>query len=99
MARGKRKAKRDIDAFIAALEKECNQTLEQLAATVLKDRKTRAAFVVRLMEYIYGKPKELVAHTGSITVYDAVARARARVLQFEQNRAKPAPQLVSESTG
>lgn len=95
MAKSKRKTKRDIDAFIAALEKECGESLEELAATVLKDRKTRPAFVMRLMEYIYGKPKELVSHSGSITVYDAVAKARARVLQFEQARkSKETPQLL-----
>jgi hypothetical protein len=54
-----------------------------------KDEKARLQAATTLAAYSHGRPKELVSHSGTMTVYDAVAKARARVTAFEQ-RPKPA---------
>jgi hypothetical protein len=84
------KAKFDIEAFIAKVEKGSGKTLDEWLASTLMDRKTRVPILLQLLAYRYGRPKDRLEISGGISnVHKIIAEARARVASLT---VMPAPE-------
>jgi predicted nucleotidyltransferase len=73
------KLTRDVQAFVDQIFKRIDpiDKLESLLAS--ESEKVQAGVMIRLLEYRYGKPKESIELTGSITYTEALTKAKERL--------------------
>lgn len=80
----KNKSSKDAKDFVSQVFRERNP--HKLVIEMLDNPDERSKVFIRLMEYLYGKPKESIELSGSVTYREVLMRARA---QREANANRP----------
>lgn len=72
----KNKSTRDAKDFVTQIFRERNP--HKLVIEMLDNPEERSKVFIRLMEYLYGKPKESLELSGSVSYREVLMRARAQ---------------------
>ena len=91
----KNRLTKDVEVLIREVFKRVKPVdkLEELLGS--EDPRVSSVVLLRLMDHLYGKPKESIAVSGAVDVYDVVAAARARIAQGRAEMAACDAQLNS----
>jgi len=79
------KLTRDVQEFVDRVFRQIDPIEKLLTLLESESEKVQAGVMLRLLEYRYGKPKESIELTGSISYTEMLTKARERLLASRQS--------------